>query len=81
MRYRKAKLLEANKIGKLLTRCFNITSAKEGKETYIRERKTDNFIVAEEKGKMYGLVSWETSGLPKHQLVRIERICLLAFFC
>jgi len=78
MRYRKANPGDTNKIAKLLVKCFNITSVKEGKETFHRERRKDNFIVAEENGKLIGLISWDMHGLPKHQLVRIERIGVLA---
>ena len=76
MKYRKARIWDKTKIAKLLVSCFNISSIKEGKEIFLRERKKDNFIIAEEKGKFYGLVSWDMHGVPKHQLVRIERICI-----
>ena len=78
MKYRIAKLTDVKKIGKILCTCFNIASSKEGNETFLKERKTDNFIIAEEKGKIVGLISWDLRGLAKHQLVRIERICVLA---
>ena len=78
MKYRKAKRIDAKKIAELLVECFNIKSIKEGKEVFIRERKKDNFIVAEERGKIYGLISWDMHGVPRHQLARIERIGVLA---
>ncbi|MBR9692016.1 GNAT family N-acetyltransferase [Candidatus Woesearchaeota archaeon] len=78
MKYRKVGILESNKIAKILVKCFNIQSVKEAKEIFLRERKQDNFIIAEEKRKLYGLISWDMHGTPKHQLVRIERICVLA---
>ena len=76
MKFKKAKLWDAIKVAKLLVDCFNIASVKEGREIFLKERKKDNFIIAEEKGKLYGLISWDMHGLPKHQLVRIERICI-----
>ncbi len=78
MKYRTAKLSDANKVGKLLSDCFNISTTKAGKEIFLKERKTDRFIIAEEDGKIQGLVSWDMRGLLKHQLVRLERICVLA---
>ncbi|MEE9525166.1 MAG: GNAT family N-acetyltransferase [Candidatus Woesearchaeota archaeon] len=78
MKYRRAKLADVEKIGKMLCKCFNISSLKEGKQTFLRERKSDNFIVAEENGKLVGVISWDMHGLPKHQLVGIERIGILA---
>ncbi|MBW2995848.1 GNAT family N-acetyltransferase [Candidatus Woesearchaeota archaeon] len=78
MKYRRAKPTDIAKIAKLLVKCFNITSIKEGKETFLKEKKSDYFIIAEEDGKIYGLISWDMHGLPKHQLVRVERICVLA---
>ena len=78
MKYRKAKKKDAKKIAKLLSICFNITSLKEGREAFLRENQKDIFIVAEKNGKFYGFISWDMHGLPKHQLVKIERICVLA---
>jgi ribosomal protein S18 acetylase RimI-like enzyme len=78
MEYREAKPKDATKVAKLLVECFNIPSVKEGKETFLRERKKDIFIIAEENGKFQGFVSWDMHGVPRHQLARIERICILA---
>ena len=78
MKYRRAKKRDAKKIAKLLSTCFNIVSLKEGKEAFLRESQKDIFIVAENKGKFHGLISWDMHGLPKHQLAKIERICVLA---
>ncbi len=78
MRYRKAMPKDADKVGKLLVKCFNISPVKEGQDTFLHERKKDIFIIAEKDGKLYGLVSWDMHGLPKHQLVRVERICVLS---
>ena len=78
MKYRKATLNDSTQIAKLLTQCFNIKSLEEGRQIFLRERKRDEFIVAEQKGELFGLVSWFMRGEPKHELIRIERFCVLA---
>ena len=77
MNFRKAKLWDTSKISKLLIKGFNITSTKEAKNVFLNERKRDTFIVAEDNGKINGLISWGVRGQPKHQLVRIARIAIL----
>jgi len=78
MEYRKATIDDAEQIAKLLMDCFNVKSIEEGKEIFIRERKRDEVIVAEKDGTLHGIVSWFMRGEPKHQLIRIERLCALA---
>lgn len=79
MEYRQIKRADADKVAKLLMKCFNISSLKEGKETFRHEMdKHQQFIVAEENDKFLGLISWNRQGLLKHQLARIVRICILA---
>lgn len=77
MKFRKATVWDANKVAGLLTKGFNINSIEEGKKAFLKERKKDNYLIAEEDGKIFGLLSWDMHGLPKHQLVRIERISIL----
>lgn len=77
MEFRKADEKDAEKAGKLLQRCFNIATPKEGKDTFLKElEKKNEFILAQEDGEAVGLISWVSRGLPKHQLARIERICI-----
>ena len=51
------------------------------KSVFISENKKeydkDEIFIAEEDGKVLGLLSWQMRGLPKHQLVSIERIAVL----
>ena len=77
MKYKKSGLLDVGKVSKLLVKGFNIGSSKEGKEIFLKERKRDTFIIAEENGQLHGLISWGIRGVPKHQLVRIARICIV----
>jgi len=57
---------------------YNIKDLKEGIGTFKNEsKKLHNYIVAEEKGKVIGLVTWLMHGLPKHQLAELDRIAVL----
>lgn len=78
MNYRRATEQDTDNVAQLLVENFDISSAKEGRETFLKEREKDVFIIAEENGKLRGLISWDMHGLPKHQLVRIERIGILS---
>ena len=75
--YKKATENDGENIAKVLVKSFNIASIEEGIEIFKRESQKDNFIIAEEDGKILGLISWDMHGLPKHQLIRIERIAVI----
>lgn len=77
MKFKIAGLLDSRKVASLLKKCFNITSEKEGREIFLKEKKRDTFIIAEKDGKLLGMISWGIRGVPKHQLVRIARICII----
>lgn len=76
MIFRKAGIFDKKKIISMLVACFNISSAKEGKEIFMKEKRRDSFIIAEEDGKTVGMISWGLRGVTKHQLARISRICI-----
>ena len=40
-------------------------------------KKNHNYIVAEENGKIIGIVTWLMHGLPNHQLCELDRIAVL----
>jgi len=78
MRIRKANLKDAKGIANVLVQSYNIKDLKEGIGTFKNEsKKLHNYIVAEEKGKVIGLVTWLMHGLPKHQLAELDRIAVL----
>ena len=78
MKYRKATLKDAKGIAKVLKESYNIKDIKEGSEVFKFEReKRHNYIVAINKGKIVGLVTWVIHGLPKHQLAELDRIAVL----
>jgi len=78
MRFRKAKLKDAKSIAEVLTKSYNIKNIKEGMDVFTYEaKKFHNYLVAEENGKVIGLVTWIVHGLPKHQLCELDRIAVI----
>ena len=78
MKYRKATLKDAKGIAKVLKESYNIKDLKEGLEVFKFERERHhNYIIAINKGKIVGLVTWVIHGLPKHQLAELDRIAVL----
>ncbi len=78
MEYRKASLGDAERIAKVLVDNFSIPTIQKGKEIFIREKQKVVFIVAEDDGRILGFITWFARGEPRHELVRIERIGVLA---
>lgn len=73
-----AKTSDAKAIANVLARSYNIKDLKEGIEVFRDEtKKSHNYVVAEEKGKIIGIASWLMHGLPKHQLCELDRIAVL----
>lgn len=78
MKIRKATIKDAKGIANVLVQSYNIKDLKEGIETFKNEiKKRHQYIVAEEKGKIIGIVTWLMHGLPKHQLCELDRIAVL----
>ncbi len=75
MKLRKATLMDKEEIAKLLFELLNVKDLEGAEQTFLRERgKGDIYIVAEEDGKLFGLVSWLTHGRPKHGLAELYHI-------
>ena len=78
MKIRKATIKDAKGIANVLVQSYNIKNLDEGISVFKDEiKKNHNYIVAEEKGKIIGIVTWVTHGLPKHQLCELDRIAVL----
>lgn len=78
MKFRKAKLKDAKGIAEVLTKSYNIKDVKEGIGVFKSEtKKLHNYIVADDNGKIAGIVTWAVHGLPKHQLCELDRIAVL----
>jgi len=78
MKFRKATAKDVNGIARVLVESYNIKDIKEGKEVFKSEtRKSHNYIVADDKKKIAGIVTWLAHGLPKHQLAELDRIAVL----
>ena len=81
MKIRKATLKDAKGIAKVLIQSYNIRDLNEGIKVFKNEiEKNHNYIVAEENGKIIGIVTWVMHGLPKHQLCELDRIAVLPEF-
>lgn len=78
MKIRKSTSKDAKGIANVLVQSYNIKDLKEGIYAYKNEtKKNHNYIVAEEEGKIIGIVTWLMHGLPKHQLCELDRIAVL----
>ena len=78
MKFRKATSKDAKGIAKVLVQSYNIKDLKEGINVFKNEtKKFYNYIIADDKGKVAGIVTWIAHGLPKHQLCELDRIAVL----
>ncbi|MBI2657190.1 GNAT family N-acetyltransferase [Candidatus Woesearchaeota archaeon] len=78
MKIRKATSKDAEGIANVLVQSYNIRGLKEGIQVFKNEiKKNHQYIVAEERGKIIGIVTWLMHGLPKHQLAELDRIAVL----
>ena len=78
MKIRKATSKDAKGIANVLVQSYNIKDLKEGINVFKNEiKKNHHYIVAEENGKIIGIVTWLMHGLPKHQLCELDRIAVL----
>ena len=78
MKIRKAALKDAKGIAEVLLKSYNIKDLSEGMDVFKSEaKKNHKYIIAEEKNKVIGIVTWLMHGLPKHQLCELDRIAVL----
>ena len=78
MKIRRATIKDAKGIANVLIQSYNIKDLKEGTSVFKQEiKKNHNYIVAEENGKIIGIITWLMHGLPKHQLCELDRIAVL----
>ena len=78
MKIRKATSKDTKSIANVLVQGYNIEGLKEGIDIFKNEtKKFHHYIIAEEKGKIIGVVTWLIHGLPKHQLCELDRIAVL----
>ena len=77
MELRKAEIEDAEEIGRVLMQSYNIKSIEEGISVFKDElNKGSNYIVAYDNN-IIGIISWIVRGLPKHELVELDRIAVL----
>ena len=78
MKIRKANPKDVKGIANVLVQSYNIKDLKEGINVFKNEiKKNHHYIVAEEKDRVIGIVTWLVHGLPKHQLCELDRIAVL----
>src|SRR3989338_3151563 len=78
MNIRKATLKDAKGIANVLAESYNIKDLKEGISVFKNEtKKSHHYIIAEDNGKIVGIVTWVAHGLQKHQLCELDRIAVL----
>lgn len=78
---RKAVAEDAEGIAEVLAESYNISDEKEGIGVFEDETgKGHHYLVAEEGGKIVGIVTWLPHGLPKHMLAELDRIAVLPGF-
>ena len=78
MKIRKAKSKDSKGIANVLVQSYNVKALKEGTNIFKSEtKKFHHYIIAEEKGKIIGIVTWIMHGLSKHQLCELDRIAVL----
>ena len=76
---RKAQLDDVSKVANLLIDFYNIGDLKEAEDIFLSEMgKGHRYLVACQKSKVVGLVTWLPHGLPKHGLFELDRICILS---
>ena len=76
---REATYDDKDQIAKVLLDFYNMKDADEAAQSFNNELDKDfHYIVAEEAGKIIGLVTWLMHGLPKHGLFELDRICILS---
>ena len=76
---REATYDDKDQIAKVLLDFYNMNDVDEAIQSFNNELDKDfHYIVAEEAGKIIGLVTWLMHGLPKHGLFELDRICILS---
>lgn len=78
MKIRKAASKDAKGVANVLVNSYNIKDLNEGVSVFRNEtKKSHHYIIAEENGRIIGIVTWLMHGLPKHQLCELDRIAVL----
>lgn len=78
MHLRKSTKKDSEQIAQVLISFYNMDNLEEAKNIFLNETKKNyHYIIAEEKNKIIGLVTWLIHGLPKHQLAELDRIVIL----
>ena len=74
---RQAEEKDSAEVVEVLVKNFNIKTKEEAKNVFLEELQRYTFVVAVEDGKIVGIASWRTHGLPKHMLAECGRVAVL----
>jgi len=76
---REASYDDKEQIAEVLLDFYNMNDRDEAIKSFTTELEKDfHYLVAQENGKIIGLVTWLMHGLPKHGLFELDRICILS---
>ena len=76
---REASYDDKEQIAEVLLDFYNMNDHDEAIKSFTTELEKDfHYLVAEEDGKIIGLVTWLMHGLSKHGLFELDRICILS---
>ena len=77
--FKKATIDDKNDIAEVLLDFYNMNDLNEAISAFSSELEKDfHYIVAIEKDKIIGLITWLMHGLPKHGLFELDRICIFS---
>jgi len=78
MKITKAKLSDKKQVGLILFELLNIKSASEGEKVFLSETKKGHiYLLAKDKGKVVGLVTYLMHGRPMHGLAELYHIVVM----
>jgi len=78
MKFRKPTTKDKEQIANVLLTGYNMDSIKEALQFYLDDLSQGmNYVVAEDKNKIIGLITWKMHDIPKHQLAELHKVCVI----
>lgn len=74
---RRASCDDAKTVATLLHRKYNFSSVDEASDVFEYECQNQHYRIAEEDGRVVGLISWRPQGTMRHGVVELTRIAVL----
>ena len=76
MKIRKATCEDGPVVSQLLKERYSFNDVSEANEAYAMECSYQHFRLAEEQGRVVGLISWRPQGTLKHGVVELSRLAV-----